>query len=101
MLEAGTVSGDAWVNIVSVGSIIQSGVFTYLVIYVGINAAREFGASPSLGGVIGGVTMLTGMSEDMPLPNIFTGEPLAEGQGGVIGVIIAVFFDGASGKMVA
>ncbi|GBD65105.1 N-acetylmuramic acid-specific phosphotransferase system enzyme IIBC component [Tetragenococcus halophilus subsp. halophilus] len=91
MLEAGTVSGDAWVNIVSVGSIIQSGVFTYLVIYVGINAAREFGASPSLGGVIGGVTMLTGMSEDMPLPNIFTGEPLAEGQGGVIGVIIAVF----------
>ncbi|MDN6139777.1 MAG: PTS transporter subunit EIIC [Tetragenococcus koreensis] len=91
MLEAGTISGDAWVNIVSVGSIIQSGVFTYLVIYVGINAAREFGASPSLGGVIGGVTMLTGMSEDMPLPNIFTGESLAEGQGGVIGVIIAVF----------
>lgn len=91
MLEAGTISGDMWVNIVSVGSIIQSGVFTYLVIYVGINAAREFGASPSLGGVIGGVTLLTGMSEDLPLPNIFTGEPLAEGQGGVIGVIIAVF----------
>ncbi|GMA48085.1 PTS transporter subunit EIIC [Tetragenococcus muriaticus] len=91
MLEAGTISGSVWVNIISVGSIIQSGVFTYLVIYVGINAAREFGASPSLGGVIGGVTMLTGMSEELPLPNIFTGEPLAEGQGGVIGVIIAVF----------
>lgn len=55
MLTAGSISGDAWVNIASVASIIQSGIFAYLVIYVGINSAREFGASPSLGGVIGGL----------------------------------------------
>lgn len=91
LIAAGQLSGDMWVNIVTVCGIIQSGVFTYLVIYVGINSAREFGASPSLGGVIGGVTMLTGMSPDTPLTNIFTGQPLAAGQGGVIGVIIAVY----------
>ncbi|QCA27942.1 permease [Vagococcus xieshaowenii] len=91
MLKAGTIDGAAWMNIASVCAIIQSGVFSYLVIYVGINAAKEFGASPSLGGVIGGVTMLTGMNVDAPLTNIFTGQPLAAGQGGVIGVIFAVW----------
>lgn len=91
MVAAGTLSGDMWVNIVSVCAIIQSGVFTYLVIYVGINSAREFGGSPSLGGVVGGITTLAGMNPDEPLKNIFTGDPLAAGQGGVIGVIIAVF----------
>lgn len=91
LLTAGAISGDMWVNIATVCGIIQSGVFAYLVIYVGINAAREFGASPSLGGVIGGVTTLAGMNPEAPLINIFTGQPLNAGQGGVIGVIIAVF----------
>lgn len=91
LLTAGTISGDMWVNIATVCGIIQSGVFFYLVIYVGINAAREFGASPSLGGVIGGVTTLAGMNPEAPLTNVFTGQPLTAGQGGVIGVIIAVF----------
>lgn len=92
MLTAGQLHGDMWMNIATVCGIIQSGVFAYLVIYVGINSAREFGASPSLGGVIGGVTTLAGMNPEAPLTNIFTGEPLAAGQGGVIGVIIAVYF---------
>lgn len=91
LIAAGQLSGDMWVNIATVCGIIQSGVFTYLVIYVGINSAREFGASPSLGGVIGGVTTLAGMNPEAPLTNIFTGQPLAAGQGGVIGVIIAVY----------
>lgn len=91
LLTAGTISGEMWVNIATVCGIIQSGVFAYLVIYVGINAAREFGASPSLGGVIGGVTTLAGMNPEAPLTNVFTGQPLTAGQGGVIGVIIAVF----------
>ena len=33
-----------------------------------------FGATPALGGVIGAVTMLTGMNPDAPISNIFTGE---------------------------
>src|SRR5699024_5645067 len=62
-----------------------------LVIYVGINSATEFGATPGLGGVIGATTMLTGMNPEAPLPNIFTGEALSAGQGGIIGVIFAVW----------
>ncbi|MBE9389781.1 PTS transporter subunit EIIC [Vagococcus salmoninarum] len=91
MLVAGTITGESWANIVTVMNIIKNGVFAYLVLYVGINSAKEFGASPSLGGVIGGVTMLTGMNPEAPLPNIFTGGNLSAGQGGVIGVIFAVW----------
>lgn len=91
MLAAGTIDGATWEQFVLVFDIIKNGIFAYLVIYVGINAAKEFGATPGLGGVIGGTTMLTGMVPEHPIKNIFNGEPLAAGQGGVIGVIIAVW----------
>ncbi len=91
LLLSGSIEGAMWENIVTVCNIIKNGVFSYLVIYVGINSATEFGASPSLGGVIGGVTLLTGMNPEAPLPNIFNGEALSAGQGGVIGVILSVF----------
>ncbi len=88
------VAGDlstSWQQYVDVMNIIKNGIFSYLVIYVGINSANEFGASPALGGVIGGVTLLTGMNAENPLKNIFTGDNLSAGQGGIIGVIIAVW----------
>lgn len=91
MMTAGQISGENWANIITVLKIVQSGVFAYLNIYVGINAASEFGASPSLGGVIGGIIMLTGVTPENPLPNILTGGDLSPNQGGIIGVILAVF----------
>ncbi|PFB92720.1 PTS fructose transporter subunit IIC [Bacillus cereus] len=53
-----------------------------MVVCVGINAAEEFGATPSLSGFIGGVPLLTGVTADLPINNIFNGEPLSQGQGG-------------------
>lgn len=91
LMTAGQISGDNWMHIITMLKIVQSGLFAYLNIYVGINAATEFGASPSLGGVIGGIVMLTGVTPENPLPNIFTGGDLAANQGGIIGVILAVF----------
>lgn len=91
MVTAGSLSGETWNQYITVLNIIKNGIFSYLVIYVGINSATEFGATPSLGGVIGGVTMLTGMDPEMPLKNFFTGGSLSAGQGGIIGVIIAVW----------
>ncbi|AQP54243.1 permease [Vagococcus penaei] len=91
MMTAGQISGDHWATIIMVMKIVQSGVFAYLNIYVGINSANEFGASPSLGGVIGGIIMLTGVTPESPLPNIITGGNLSPNQGGIIGVIFAVF----------
>lgn len=91
MMTAGNLDPAFWDNIFLVLKIIQSGLFAYLNIYIGINAARVFGATEGLGGVVAGVTYLTGMLPEAPLPNIFTGGDLAAGQGGVIGVIIAVY----------
>ena len=39
----------------------------YLAIFTGFNAAKVFGATPGLGGVIGGTTLLTGITEDNPI----------------------------------
>lgn len=80
-----------WVSVITTLNIIKNGLYLYLVIYVGINSANEFGATPGLGGVIGAVTMLTGMDPKNPLPNIFTGDALSPLQGGIIGVIFAVW----------
>ncbi|MDR1567223.1 MAG: PTS transporter subunit EIIC [Streptococcaceae bacterium] len=90
LIVAGSLSNN-WQQYVEVLNIIKNGIFAYLVLYTGINSANEFGATPSLGGVIGGVTMLTGMNIEKPLPNLFTNGTLSAGQGGIIGVIFAVW----------
>ncbi len=41
--------------------------------------------------MIGGTTLLTGIAGKNILMNVFTGEPLQPGQGGIIGVIFAVW----------
>lgn len=90
-ITAGNLDAATWQQYVTILNIIKNAIFSYLVIYVGINAAKEFGATPALGGVIGGVTILTGVTAELPILNIFTGLPLTPGQGGVIGVVIAVW----------
>lgn len=81
----------SWNMGVTVLSMIASALFTYLNIYVGINTAKEFGATPALGGIIGGVVYLPGIVPPVTITNIFDGKPLAAGQGGIIGVLLAVW----------
>ncbi|HDC6345299.1 TPA: PTS transporter subunit EIIC [Staphylococcus aureus] len=82
LMVAGYISG-AWITqLITVFNVIKDGMLAYLAIFTGINAAKEFGATPGLGGVIGGKNILM---------NVFTGEPLQPGQGGIIGVIFAVW----------
>ncbi|HGN7338743.1 TPA: PTS transporter subunit EIIC [Staphylococcus aureus] len=91
LMVAGYISG-AWITqLITVFNVIKDGMLAYLAIFTGINAAKEFGATPGLGGVIGGTTLLTGMAGKNILMNVFTGEPLQPGQGGIIGVIFAVW----------
>ncbi|UDI77660.1 PTS transporter subunit EIIC [Staphylococcus taiwanensis] len=90
-ISAGAISADWVKQLVAVLNVIKDGMLAYLAIFTGFNAAKTFGATPGLGGVIGGTTLLTGISEDNPIKNIFTGEPLLAGQGGIIGVIFAVW----------
>ncbi|KAA9233745.1 PTS transporter subunit EIIC [Aerococcus mictus] len=91
LITAGNIDPATWGNAVTILNIIKNGLFAYLNIYVGINAARVFGATEGLGGIVAGVIYLTGMTPENPLNNIFTGQPLAPGQGGIIGVLLAVF----------
>ena len=90
LVVAGDISAS-WQQYIDVLNIIKNGIFAYLALYTGINSASVFGATPALGGVIGAVTMLTGMNPDAPISNIFTGGTLSAGQGGIIGVIFAVW----------
>ncbi|WP_426665060.1 PTS transporter subunit EIIC [Lactiplantibacillus plantarum] len=90
MMLAGDIS-KSWTNFITVLKVINSGLFSYLVIYVGINSATVFGATAGLGGVIGAVTLLTGVTPQAPIHNIFNGQALSAGQGGIIGVIFAVW----------
>lgn len=91
MLTAGSISGDNVTTLIQVLNIMKSGLYTYLNIFIGINAAKVFGANEGLGGVVGGMVYLAGMNPDMPINNIFLGTPLAAGQGGVIGVLLSVY----------
>lgn len=81
----------SWNLGVTVLGVIANGFFIYLNIYVGINAAKEFGATPGLGGIIGGIVYLPGVVAPMTIPNIFDKLPLAAGQGGIIGVLLSVW----------
>lgn len=90
LIVAGDIS-KSYTDFVTILKFIQNGVFSYLAIYVGINAATEFGATAGLGGVIGAVTLLPGMDINAPLHNIFNGQAMSAGQGGIIGVIFAVW----------
>ncbi|MEF2968170.1 PTS transporter subunit EIIC [Paenibacillus sp. M1] len=90
-ITSGHLAGDSWQQFNLILNVIKNGIFSYMAIFVGINSAREFGASPSLGGVIGGATLLTGMKPELPIVNLFTGDPLIAGQGGIIGVVLAVW----------
>ncbi|CAC9178699.1 PTS system, IIB component / PTS system, IIC component [Staphylococcus aureus] len=91
LMVAGYISG-AWITqLITVFNVIKDGMLAYLAIFTGINAAKEFGATPGLGGVIGGTTLLTGIAGKNILMNVFTGEPLQPGQGGIIDVIFAVW----------
>lgn len=68
----------------------------YFAIYTGINAAKRFGATEALGGMIGAMTIGTQINSisaifglynaDTPLESILT-----TGKGGIIGVILGVY----------
>ncbi|AKP66555.1 PTS transporter subunit EIIC [Companilactobacillus ginsenosidimutans] len=90
LMVAGTI-GNNWSEFITVLNVIKNGLFLYLSVYVGTNTAQEFGATPGLGGIIGAVTLLGGVDPKVPLQNIFDGKALVSGQGGIIGVIFAVW----------
>ncbi|EJB2324522.1 PTS transporter subunit EIIC [Listeria monocytogenes] len=90
-ITAGNLDAAVWTQYIDILGVINKGIFAFLAIYVGINTANEFGGTPVLGGGIAGITLLFGLAEGHTITNIFTGDPIVAGQGGIIGVLLAVW----------
>ena len=90
------ISGDVWNFIRLMFLLIGSSFLGYLAIFTGVNAAKRFGATEALGGMVGAMTIgaqinqisqLLGLfNEDVALNSILT-----TGKGGIIGVIFGVY----------
>ncbi|MGG4412278.1 PTS transporter subunit EIIC [Niallia taxi] len=85
VVQAGWLSAES--QLAMILTVIGSGLFTYLGILVGINAAKEFGGSPALGGVAG-ILIINPSVAGITL----FGEELMPGRGGLIGVLFAAIF---------
>ncbi|PLR34810.1 PTS sugar transporter subunit IIC [Chimaeribacter coloradensis] len=72
-------------NVLGLLGIFGSAVFTIMTILVGVNAARVFGGSQAMGGVMAGILGSPALAQI----ELF-GEPLQPGRGGVIAVLLVV-----------
>ncbi|WP_080843877.1 PTS transporter subunit EIIC [Cytobacillus gottheilii] len=85
LIQAEWLAADSQIAIIL--TVIGGGLFTYLGILVGINAAKEFGGSPALGG-LAGILIINPAAATITL----FGEELLPGRGGLIGVLMAAIF---------
>lgn len=89
-------SNEVWNLIRLVFSLIGGGFLGYFAIFTGVNAAKQFGATEGLGGMIGAMTIMSQINDisqalgmynlESPLNSI-----LRSGKGGIIGVILGVW----------
>lgn len=85
---ASTMGIDITQNtIILILQVIGSVLFTYLAIVVGFNTAKEFGGTPSLGAIAGGLIINPAIANI----SIF-GEELVPGNGGIVSVLLSVAF---------
>lgn len=85
VIQAGWLSATS--QLATILTVIGGGLFSYLGILVGINAAKEFGGSPALG-ALAGILMINPAVAGIKL----FGAALLPGRGGLIGVLFAAIF---------
>jgi len=73
--------------LISILNVIGWGIFSYLGVFVGINAAKEFGGSPAMGG-LAGVLIINPAIATIEI----SGMTLVPGRGGLIGVLLVAWF---------
>lgn len=69
--------------------VIGSAFFGYLTIFAGINAAKEFGGTPALGGAVAAIIVAPAVANISYIYPFFGEIKLNAGQGGIIGAILA------------
>lgn len=88
LLTRSDVSGDIarhYPNLLGLLALFGSAVFAIMTILVGVNAARVFGGSPAMGGVMAAILSSPGLAQIQ----LFD-QPLQPGRGGVIAVLLVV-----------
>lgn len=85
VIQAGWLPKESQIALIL--TVIGSGLFTYLGVLVGINAAKEFGGTPAMGGLAG----ILILNPEIANISLF-GENLLPGRGGLIGVLFAAVF---------
>ncbi|SDC35742.1 PTS system IIB component, Glc family /PTS system IIC component, Glc family [Pelagirhabdus alkalitolerans] len=96
MQGEGIIDGQFWETVRLLFALIGTGFLGYFAIFTGINAAKRFGATEALGGMIGAISIAAPIDDISQLYGLFDAdEPLnsilTTGKGGIIGVIFGVF----------
>lgn len=97
MMTDKVIAADGfWSLIKTMFSLIGGGFLGYFAIYTGINAAKKFGATEALGGMVGAMSIMAQIvdiskffglyNETVPLESVLT-----TGKGGIVGVIVGVW----------
>ncbi len=92
----GSLSGQFWEVLKLLFSLIGTGFLGYFAIFTGVNAARRFGATEALGGMVGAMSIAAQINSISQLFGLYDAEVplnsiLTTGKGGIIGVIIGVY----------
>lgn len=85
VVQAGWIPAES--SAASLLTLIGSGLFAFLGILVGFNAAKEFGGTPALGALAG----ILVINPEVAKISLF-GETLVPGRGGLIGILLAAIF---------
>ncbi|MCC5893911.1 MAG: PTS transporter subunit EIIC [Alkalibacterium sp.] len=96
MIGEGTISGDVWEGMRITFALIGNSFLGYFAIFTGVNAAKRFGATEALGGMIGAASIAAPLVELSTLVGLYDAEEplnsiLTTGKGGIIGVIFGVY----------
>ncbi|MFE7609775.1 PTS transporter subunit EIIC [Streptomyces celluloflavus] len=75
---------SALAGVIPVTTALSQGFMSLIAVFVGFNAAKEFGGTPVLGGAVSGIVVYAGVAN----VETFAG-PLKPGQGGVLGALAA------------
>lgn len=81
------MGADSQGSLVMILNTLGWGLFSYLAVFVGINAAKEFGGTPAMGG-LAGVLIINPAIASITI----AGVALVPGRGGLIGVLLVAWF---------
>lgn len=94
--QIGPKENQAWTLIITLLQLFGGAFLSYFAIFTGVNAAKKFGATEALGGMLGAMSIMAQINTisgifglyntDVPLNSVLT-----TGKGGIIGVIFGVW----------